>query len=588
MNMFLAAISVSGVAHGIGSFFIPILIIVLVIAILLGIKALASRYQKIPPNKVAIIYGKGAKATAGQGQISGCKVVSGGGVLVWPIIQDIAFMDTAVFKMTIQERGIPNKDNVPISIKGVAVCKISTKPEDLQSAAASFLNKSPEEIEDTISATLIGHVRSIIAKLDIGGILRERDEFNKMVVNESSAEIKRMGIEIVTLVIQEVTDDEGYIESLGKKTVAQAKRDADILVAEAEAETAKKVSTAKKEAAIVEADNAVLQAEAEKNRDIKKAGFKVDADTEWAKAEQAKGIALAAQEKTLRVAQAQRDAAAEEAGIMVEQKKAERKQQELVATVIKPAEAAKEAAKITAEGESAAAIINADAARKVAVTTATGKAEADKQQGEGEAAKALSIATAAAKGNQATMEAEAAGNKAQLLAKAEGDRAALLAKADGDAAQRGKVLLAEAEGVKAKMLAEADGTSKMASALKEMDSAARMIIILDRMPQLLDKGGDALAKALTAMFQPIAAGLGNIDKITITDLGGNGKGVSQMANVVPEVVFGVLAQMKARGIDVSGMLAKLGINTDELTKMVTGDAASVAKTVDGSSTTPKA
>lgn len=562
MTMFLAAVSVSGVAHGIGSLFTPVLIIVLVIAILLGIKALASRYQKIPPNKVAIIYGKGAKATAGQGQISGCKVVSGGGVLVWPIIQDIAFMDTAVFKMAIQETGIPNKDNVPISIKGVAVCKISTKPEDLQSAAASFLNKSSEEIQDTISATLIGHVRSIIAKLDIGGILRERDEFNKMVVNESSAEIKRMGIEIVTLVIQEVTDDEGYIESLGKKTVAQAKRDADILVAEAIAETTKKVSTANKEAAIVEASNRILQAEAEKDRDIKIAQFKKLADTELASANVALAIATAAQQQTLKVAEAERDAAGIQAQIQVQAKEAERMEQQLIATTIKPAEANKRAAVIIAEGASAASIISAEAAQKVAVATATGKAEADKKQGEGEAAKALSIATAAAKGNQATMEAQAAGNKAQLLAKAEGDRAALMAKADGDAAQKGNVLKAEAE-----------GTLAMAKAMAEMTDAAKLILILDRLPGLLDHGGEAGAKIANAMFSSVAAGLGSIDKITITDIGGTGRGVSQMGNIVPEVVFNFLTGMKARGIDIGGLLAKAGINIGELVETIGAAAA---------------
>lgn len=537
--MTFLALSLNSLGQSLGGFLIPALMIMFFFAFVFMIKALASRYQKIPPNKVAIIYGKGAKASAGQGQISGCKVVSGGGVLVWPVIQEIAFMDTAVFKMTIQETGIPNKDNVPISIKGVAVCKISTKPEDLQSAAASFLNRSQEEIEDTISSTLIGHVRSIIAKLDIGGILRERDEFNKMVVKESTEEIKRMGIEIVTLVIQEVTDDEGYIESLGKKTVAQAKRDADILVAEAEAETAKKVSTAKKEAAIVEADNAVLQAEAEKNRDIKRAEFKRDADTKKAAGDTALAIALAAQQQTLRVAEAERDGAGIEAQIKVQEKEARRTEQELVATVIRPAEAARQAAVIRAEGEKAASILNAEAAKQVAINQAEGQSEAAKRIGEGQAAQTLCTLNA-----QATGEA----NITKL---------ALLAKAEGDAAQKGLVLKAEAE-----------GTEALAKALAQMTDAAKLILILDRLPNLLDRGGDAAAKVMQGVFGPVAAGLSNIDKITITDIGGTGRGVSQMGNIVPEVVFNFLAGMKARGVDVAALVSKAGINVEELIKTI--------------------
>jgi flotillin len=548
--MTFLAFSLNNLSQSLGGFLIPALMIMFFFAFIFMIKALASRYQKIPPNKVAIIYGKGAKATAGQGQISGCKVVSGGGVLVWPVIQEIAFMDTAVFKMTIQETGIPNKDNVPISIKGVAVCKISTKPEDLQSAAASFLNKTQLEIEDTISSTLIGHVRSIIAKLDIGGILRERDEFNKMVVKESTEEIKRMGIEIVTLVIQEVTDDEGYIESLGKKTVAQAKRDADILVAEAEAETAKKVSDAQRTAAIVQAQNAVEVAKAEKDRDISKAQFKKMADTELAAANVALAIATAAQQQTLKVAEAERDAASASAQVKVQEKEAERKQKELIATVIRPAEAQKQAAVITAEGEKAAAILNAEATKQVAIENATGQAQAAEMLGKGQAAQTLATMNAKAEG-------EANITKQALLAKAEGDRANLLAQAEGIAAQKGLVLKAEAE-----------GTEALAKALAQMTDAAKLILILDRLPTLLDRGGDAAAKVMQGVFGPVAAGLANIDKITITDIGGTGRGVTQMGNIVPEVVFNFLAGMKARGIDVAPLLAKAGLNVDELVKTI--------------------
>ena len=533
------AVTFDTIGHSLGGLLVPALVIIFFIAFLYAIKALASRYQKIPPNKVAIIYGKGAKASAGQGQISGCKVVSGGGVLVWPVIQEIAFMDTAVFKMTIQETGIPNKDNVPISIKGVAVCKISTKPEDLQSAAASFLNRTQAEIEDTISSTLIGHVRSIIAKLDIGGILRERDEFNKMVVKESTEEIKRMGIPIVTLDILEVTDDEGYIESLGKNTVAQAKRDADILVAEAEAETAKKVSTAKKEAAIVAAENAVLQAEAEKNRDIKQAEFKRDADTKKAEGDTALAIALAGQQQKLKVAEAERDGAGIEAQIKVQEKEARRTEQQLVATVIRPAEAAKQAAVIRAEGDKTASILSAEAAKLVAINDAEGKSEAAKRIGEGQAAQTL-----------CTLNAKATG-EANIT------KQALLAKAEGEAAQKGLVLKAEAE-----------GTEALAKALAQMTEAAKLILILDRLPNLLDRGGDAAAKVMQGVFGPVAAGLANIDKITITDIGGTGRGVSQMGNIVPEVVFNFLAGMKARGIDVAALLSKAGLNVDELVKTI--------------------
>ena len=96
-----------------------------------------------------------------------------------------------------------------------------------------------------------------------------------------------------------------------------------------------------------------------------------------------------------------------------------------------------------------------------------------------------------------------------------------------------------------------------------MSDAARLIIILDKLPGLFDKGGDAVAKVMQAIFASVAAPLGQIDKIEIVDVGGSGRGMDQMASVVPNTVFKFLANAKAQGIDVSALLAKLGIDTSK-------------------------
>ena len=251
-------------------------------------------------------------------QYRGFRVVAGGGSLLWPIIEHFQPMSTAVTQVEIDEHDIPNKDNVKISAKGVATFKIETTQEALHNAAAAFLGKSDEELARIVRNILQGHLRSIIGKLNINEILRDRDAFNKKVVEESTEELRRLGIQIITLVIQEVTDEYGYIDALGKQSVAEAIRDANIKTAQAEAETKKKVSDANREADIPVASNAVKVAQAERDRDVKKAQFKAIADTERAKAEQAFGIAMAEQEKTLKVRQAERDAAENEAQIEVQ------------------------------------------------------------------------------------------------------------------------------------------------------------------------------------------------------------------------------------------------------------------------------
>jgi flotillin len=478
--------------------------------------------------------------------VRGFRVVAGGGSLLWPVIEHFQPMSTAVSQVEIDEHDIPNKDNVKISAKGVATFKIETTEESLHNAAGAFLGKSSDELARIVRNILQGHLRSIIGKLNINEILRDRDAFNKKVVEESTEELKRLGIQIITLVIQEVTDEYGYIDALGKQSVAEAIRDANIKTAQAEAETKKQVSNANREADITVASNAVKVAEAERDRDVKKAQFKTIADTEKAKADQAFAIANAEQEKMLKVRQAERDAAEKEAQVAVQTQEAARREQELEATVVKPAQAERTKQVIEAEAAKQVAVTNAEAAREAAIRRAEGERQARVYEGEGQASK----------------------TKALLFAEAEGEAAktkqALVAEAEGEAAKKGMVLKAEAE-----------GTKQLAEALAKMTADAKMILILDRLPLLLDHGGEAMGKVATSIFSSVAAPLGQIDEVRIIDVGGNGRGLDQFSTVVPNTVFKFLTALRAQGIDFKPLLGKLGVNLDELEQLLTSKPAPV-------------
>jgi flotillin len=508
---------------------VPILIVALGISFLVAIKVVATRFKKIPPGQVGIFYGM--KYRQADGTHKGFLVMSGGGRVLRPLLESYMEMSTSAFQVEIDENNIPNKDNVRLIVKGVATCKLSTVPEDLNKAAESFLGKSEKEIRDFIGNILKGHLRSIIGKLDIDTLLRQRDEFNKRVVDESSMELKHLGIEIINLVIQDINDSENYIDALGKRAVADAKAEAEIKVAEANRKKEIEVSNALREAALVRADNDAKIAEAEKDRDIKIANFKTAADTERAKAETAFNIAKAAQDQKLKVAEADRDAAEKEAQVKVQEKEALRRQKELDATLVAQAKADRDKA-----------TIDADAAKQKKVIEAQAEAEALKT-------------TAEARKNAATLEGEG---------EAAATRAKLIAEAEGRAAAKKEALLAEAQ-----------GTEKLAEALAKMTQDARFIIILDKLPALLDKGGDALARALgpqglAAVFESIAKPLGSVDSIHVIDLGGphadsngNGSAISKMTDIGPEIVFGLLTRAQALGFGPT--LEKLGF-TSELLK----------------------
>lgn len=226
------------------------------------------------------------------------------------------------------------------------------------------------------------------------------------------------------------------------------------------------------------------------------------------------------------MAQAERDAAEREAQVIVQEKEALRRTKELEATVVATATASRQTAIIDAEAAKQKRILDADAEAEYLKRTAQAKRDAATLEGEGEANRRKSV---------------------------------LLAEAEGNAAAKKQALLAEAE-----------GTQKLAEALAQMSSDARFILVLDKLPGLLDHGGEAGAKLLQAIFGPAAAAIAQIDKISIVDVGGNGQGLGKVSGMVPQAVFQVLAQLEALGLDVKGLLKLLKIDPSGIENLLAG------------------
>jgi flotillin len=558
---------------------VPALIIGVFLGLLFIAWAILKRYKRIAPNVIGVIYGKGNKIKPAPDQpesaapsVLGFRIVTGGGVFIWPIVEDYAEMSTEAFQIEIAEDNIPTRKNVGVHVSGVATCRISAIPVEQVNAVQNFLGKPSNEVSLMISNVLRGHLRAIVGSLEIEELLRERAKFNEQVVKECGPELSRMGITILNLAIQDVKDKEGFIEALGKQAVAIAKRDAQIATAEAERETAVKTSEAARIAAEAKAQNDAKIKEAEKQRDIQVAAFKKETEAAQAEANMSGEIAKTAQEQRLAVLQAQRDAAAAEAQIQVQAKEAERKQKELEATTIVTAEAEAKAMGIRAEGQRKAQSIDAETRKAVAALdaetaakTAEGKKAAAIAEGQGESQRQLAIAEAKATATQKTLTAEAEGEKQKLLAVAEGEKAKLLA---------------TAEGIRAAKVAEAEGMEKLAEALKQLSEQGKMIVVLDRLPNLLDHAGEAGQKIAEAVFGSVAEGISKIQSIQITDLGGGNTAKNGLANIggmVPEIIANFFAQMKGRGIDVTDLLSKMNI-----------DAAGLAKILGGLTATPAA
>jgi flotillin len=576
-NQFLLAVASAESSSALGGFLIPVVAVASIVALVVTARAVASRYKTVPPNGIGVFYGRKYAYTytdATGNSVKGTRgfmVIQGGGKIQIPVVEKYDVMSTAAFQVEIQENQVPTVKNVPVQITAVATCRISPNPDEQSNAVQAFLGKHQDEISKTIQEILRGHVRSIIAKLSVEQILRDRAEFNKQVLEESSDEFRKLGIQIITLVVQDVQDSDGYIKALGKKETAAIIRDAAIATAEATKETEIKTSNAQRESATVRAENAALVADAEKVRDIKIAEFRVQTESKKAEADMANAIAKTTQEQALRVKEAGRDAAQAEAGVAVQEKQAILNQKKFEATIITEATAKAKAALIDAENQQQVA----ERTSQRIVIESTGKANALVKEGEGQASKTRTIAIADAEATKVRLTAQAEGDKASLLAAAEGNKATLLAAADGrrasllaEAEGNEKALLAVANGKRAALLAEAEGTEKLAEALEGLSESGRFIMVLDRLPLLLDRGGDAGAKMLAAMFGPLGESLGAIKSVSIVDMGGSGgKGLNGFASSIPSMVAEFFAKAKASGVDVTPLLKLLKMDPAKLAEM---------------------
>lgn len=93
--------------------------------------------------------------------------------------------------------GVETAQGVPLTVTGVAQCKIMKADELLGTASEQFLGKSVKEIKMTILQTLEGHLRAILGKYTrlflfvlIYKVLYIYKKSNKLVVSLSENKYK--------------------------------------------------------------------------------------------------------------------------------------------------------------------------------------------------------------------------------------------------------------------------------------------------------------------------------------------------------------------------------------------------------------
>jgi flotillin len=357
-----------------------------VVLVALVILVLALRYRKVGPNEALIIAG-GRKHTItladGTTQKVGYRYRLGGGVFVWPGMEKVFVLPMDIIPVSIRTPEVLTSGGVPIMAEASAQVKVDSSDETIHRAAEQFLGIGREGIRDVAVNVLEGKVREVIGGMSVEEIYRGRQEFASRVVKAVQADFAKMGLAMLSFALKDISDTQGYIDSLSKPQIAAAKRDAAIAQAETEKESIIKSSQARKEAEVARLQSEALIAKAQWENEAKKAESQVFVNTKKAQADFSYELERNRIGQELKKEEAKVKQVEKEEAIKTEQLEIARKEKELEATVIKPADARKYQIKSEAEAEEYR--IAAEAKGKSEAVKLGGLAEADEIRAKGAA-----------------------------------------------------------------------------------------------------------------------------------------------------------------------------------------------------------
>ena len=191
------------------------MIILLITILVVGLGMLIfffSRYQKCPSDRILVIYGK-----TGPRQSSKC--LHGGAAFIWPVIQAYEFLDLTPIPIDISLEGAPTKQNIRINIPSTFTVGISTDPSVMSNAAERLLGLQLTQVRDLARDMIFGSMRYVISTMDIEAI-NDRDQFIEQIVDSVEGELRRVGLRLININIKDITDESGYLESLGKEVLS--------------------------------------------------------------------------------------------------------------------------------------------------------------------------------------------------------------------------------------------------------------------------------------------------------------------------------------------------------------------------------
>lgn len=461
----------------------------LVVIILLGLMWIVSLVRKVGPNQALIIYGLGTGTQP--------KVVKGGGVVVMPLLQSAKELSLELMSFDVAPtQDLYTRQGVAVNVEAVAQIKVKSDPESIRTAAEQLLTKTPPEREGLIRLVMEGHLRGIVGQLTIEEIVKQPEMVADRQRSNAADDMDKMGLEIISFTIREVRDKNEYITNMGRPDVARIKREADIATAEAERDTAIKRAHAQRESAISKAQadqervmaetaSSAKQAEAQRDLEMKKADYMSSVRKQQAIADKTYDIQANIMQQQVAAEQVRIERVQREEQVKVQDAEINRRERELIATVLKPAEVERQRIETIAGAE-----------RQRRILEAEGAAEAQKLQGQGQAEANRNVGLADAEIIRAKGEAEADAMQKRADAFLQYNQAAILDKLLTGLPEVARAMAGPLNNVDKITIISTGGDGKGAGANQITADVARMIA---QVPELFEtltgvKVGDLLGQ----------------------------------------------------------------------------------------------
>jgi flotillin len=432
---------------------VPTVLIILTLGVLIWF---ASRYKRCPSDRILVVYGK---VKGGRS----AKCLHGGASFIIPVIQDYQYLDLTPIPIDIRLEGALSKQNIRVNTPSTFTVGVSTELGVMENAAERMLGLGLSEIKELAKDIIFGQMRVVIATMDIEEINADRDKLISNISMGVEVELKKVGLRLINVNVQDITDESGYIDALGQEAASKAIAEAKVKVAEAHRDGDIGAAAAQRDQRIQVANANATATEGENIATVQIANSNAERRVKEAEAErQAVTSEKVAQAKALEDSYVAEEKA--------EKQRAEREKATQHANIVVPAEIDKEKAIVDAEA----------------------RAESVRRSERGNA-----------DGVRLRKQADADGIKFVKEAEADGLRFKLNAEADGTRMK----LLAEAEGVEALLKNKAKGFAEIIQSCSS-DEQAQVMLVIEQLPKLVEEQVKAISNL-------------KIDKVTVWD---NGKG----------------------------------------------------------------